>query len=484
MQVKAVFDIGKTNKKFILFDEQYEIVFEQQITIDEIEDDDGDPCEDLDKLVKWMDRQFKDAVESDNFEISALNFSTYGATLVHLDEYGEVVTPLYNYLKPYPDDLQEFFYEKYGDKEQLSVDTASPPMGMMNSGLQLYRLKHRKASNFQRIRHSLHFPQYLSYRFTGEIGAECTSIGCHTAMWNFKENSYHDWLEKEGMMDLIPRVQPVKKTFEVSRDEMQFKTGMGIHDSSAALVPYLYLLDNPFILISTGTWSISLNPFNREPLTFDELQRDCLCYMNIYGDQVKAARLFLGNEYQHQKRKLSELFNRKSPEPEIELDPELLSGMIKGDQPDRRLVLETAGNSGPYPSKERGIWQIEAFSSYKEAYHQLMLDLVSIQADSIELAQGTEQPVDTLIVAGGFSQNDFFVKLLASCFPQKKVFTTTQPNASAFGAAMVLEDSHMSQKKSLKELLGLELQDPLNITGFETYNWNPTTTDHLGRSDR
>lgn len=41
----------------------------------------------------------------------------------------------------------------------------------------------------------------------------------------------------------------------------EIKTGVGIHDSSASLVPYLQNSVDDFILVSTGTWCISMNPF-------------------------------------------------------------------------------------------------------------------------------------------------------------------------------------------------------------------------------
>ena len=43
----AIFDIGKTNKKLFLFDEDYKIVFEKNECLTEIKDEDGDACEDL-----------------------------------------------------------------------------------------------------------------------------------------------------------------------------------------------------------------------------------------------------------------------------------------------------------------------------------------------------------------------------------------------------------------------------------------------------
>jgi sugar (pentulose or hexulose) kinase len=41
MNVVAVFDIGKTNKKVFLFNENYQIVWEQSVVFPETVDEDG-----------------------------------------------------------------------------------------------------------------------------------------------------------------------------------------------------------------------------------------------------------------------------------------------------------------------------------------------------------------------------------------------------------------------------------------------------------
>lgn len=43
----AIIDIGKTNKKFFLLDEQYKIIFEESVQLPEAKDEDGFPCEDV-----------------------------------------------------------------------------------------------------------------------------------------------------------------------------------------------------------------------------------------------------------------------------------------------------------------------------------------------------------------------------------------------------------------------------------------------------
>ena len=73
-----------------------------------------------------------------------------------------------------------------------------------------------------------------------------------------------------------------------------------IHVSSSALLPYLRAEQKPFLLISTGTWSITLNPFNQALLTDEELEQDCLNFLRLDGQAVKASRLFLGKEYKTQ----------------------------------------------------------------------------------------------------------------------------------------------------------------------------------------
>lgn len=472
--VTAVFDIGKTNKKFLLFDNSYSLIQKQQTTLDQVEDEDGDPCEDLELLERWIHNKLNNTSKDKSVKIKALNFSAYGASLVHLDKNGEILPPFYNYLKSYPQSLLTKLYEDYGGKETFALQTASPPMGMLNSGLQLYWLKNKKPLKFKEIKHSLHFPQYLSYLITGKFTAEQTSVGCHTGLWDYKKGDYHQWLRKENLVNLLPSVQPVSTTFDTHYNGDEFRTGIGIHDSSAALAPYLFLLGEPFMLASTGTWSITLNPFNKEPLTFEELQKDCLCYLDVQGNQVKASRFFLGEEYMHQVEKISDAFGVKHYEEAVDLDNNIIRRLVN-DQSLPKLELSAAYNSGPYPMDKPGVWQIEHFSSYKEAYHQLMLDLVSIQVKSIQLAHGSKQ-VDHLIISGGFSQNDFFVSLLASFLPNKKVYTASLPHASALGAAMVVNDvKNFKGKSRFKDLLGLKQHRPIKGLGVENYLWKEST---------
>ena len=284
--VIAIFDVGKTNKKLFLFDQNYKIVYEKSARFIETLDEDGDACENLESLRLSVFDSLREVFWMKEFSIRAINFSTYGASFVYLDEDGTPLTPLYNYLKEYPEHLSKQFYDTYGGEQAFSHLTASPVLGSLNSGMQLYRIKYERPELFQKIKYALHLPQYMSYLISGVPCADITSIGCHTNLWNFKENNYHQWVKQEGVLEKLPPIFPGNEVLPAAFPGNRYAVGVGLHDSSAALIPYLVNFHEPFILISTGTWCISLNPFNQTPLTNEELANDCLCYMTYEGKQA------------------------------------------------------------------------------------------------------------------------------------------------------------------------------------------------------
>jgi sugar (pentulose or hexulose) kinase len=432
-EVIAVFDIGKTNKKLFLFDKQYQIVYEKSVVLPEIKDEDDFPCEDLQELHSFIRDSFAQVLAKEEFDVKAVNFSAYGASLVYVGQDGKPVAPLYNYLKPYPESLLRQFYETYGGEERFSNQTASPILGSLNSGMQLYRLKHAKPQLFREIKYAFHLPQYVSHLICNSHCSDITSVGCHTNLWDFQKGSYHDWVFKEGVLDKLLPIVPSDTTLPVSIHEHRFKAGIGLHDSSAALIPYLFSFHEPFVLISTGTWCISLNPFNHSPLTQEELKNDCLCYLQYNGKPVKASRLFLGYTHNEQVNRIADHFHADSEKyKHILFDEEIATRLTKSIDPAslRKCSFE-----------ER---QLSAFTSDQEAYHQLILDLITQQAASTNLLARSGN-VKKVFVDGGFSKNEIYMRLLARAFPQTRVYAASIPQASALGAALVIHDSWNNQ---------------------------------------
>ena len=98
--VIAIFDVGKTNKKLFLFDEHYKIVFERSARFIETTDEDGFPCENLDSLKLSVFDSLREVFRIKKFNIKAVNFTSYGASFVYLNEQLRAFAPLYSYLKP------------------------------------------------------------------------------------------------------------------------------------------------------------------------------------------------------------------------------------------------------------------------------------------------------------------------------------------------------------------------------------------------
>ena len=234
--VIAIFDIGKTNKKLLLFNRQYQIVLEESSQFPEISDEDGYPCDDLKALTDWVLNRFSQLQSDKSFDVKAVNFSAYGASFVYLNKAHQPVLPLYNYLKPLDENLLIAFQEKYGGAARLALQTASPNLGNLNSGIQLYRIKQEKPALFPTIEQALHLPQYLSFMLGGGCHSDITSIGCHTQLWDFAQNAYHPWVAAEGIDRLLAPIAPYDS---ISTNKDGAVIGIGLHDSSAALIPYL-----------------------------------------------------------------------------------------------------------------------------------------------------------------------------------------------------------------------------------------------------
>lgn len=454
LKVTAVFDIGKTNKKFFLFDKHYKEVFREYTKLPETEDEDGFPAEDLPVLKQWIQTTLDTMLEKEEYDIKAVNFSSYGASFVHLDHQGKVLTPLYNYTKSIEESVRKEFYNNYGGELKIAVETASPQSGFLNSGMQLYWLKKTKPEIFSQIKYSLHLPQYLSYLFTGISVSEYTSIGCHTNLWDYDKQDYHNWVYEEQLDKILAPIVPTSTCIQILYKGKRIKVGVGIHDSSSALLPYILSKKVPFLLLSTGTWSIALNPFSKGEIKRKDLEHNCLNYLRVDGKPVKASRFFMGNEYRFQVEKLGDYYQKEyGYHRDVKFDKDLYLKLIQkpsiyfkfeGISLQRKTLKET---------------DLEPFETFEEAFHQLMIELMELQIQTICKAIG-DSDIKTIYIDGGFTDNDVFMKLMSHHFSEYKIMSTQSPLGSALGAAMVIsnkkiKDSFLKENYRMKKLVPL-----------------------------
>jgi sugar (pentulose or hexulose) kinase len=450
LPVIAIFDVGKTNKKLFLFDEHYRIVYEKTARFLETADEDGDVCENLDSIRISVFESLNEVLRSNLYELVAINFSTYGASLVYLDQDGQPIAPLYNYLKPYPAQLESQFYARYGGKMQIALETASPASGSLNAGLQLYRMKYQDPERFKKIKYAVHLPQYVSYLISGKIYSDMTSIGCHTQLWDFQKNSYHDWVLEEKLDAILPPIMPSDEVIEATFMGQRYIVGAGLHDSSAALIPYQVSFKEPFVLLSTGTWCVSMNPFNATPLTDLELENDCLAYIGYQGKPVKASRLFAGNEHEQQVKRIAGAFDVDALVfRHMEFDPAVVAKLKRKETLDPAAQAKNAGKSSLFQYRS-----LELFQNATEAYHQLIMDLVDLQHKSTSMIINGIS-VKKIFVDGGFSKNAVYMNLLAIAFPDIEVYAAGMAQATALGTAISVH-KHWNTRPLANDIIELK----------------------------
>jgi sugar (pentulose or hexulose) kinase len=299
--------------------------------------------------------------------------------------------------------------------------------------MQLYRLKHEKPEVFAQIHFALHLPQYLSFCFSGLAVSDISSIGCHTQLWNFDAQQYADWVAAEGILEkLAPitspnTVAPLHSKILAADSPQGIQVGIGLHDSSAALIPYLDYFSEPFVLISTGTWCISMNPFNDTPLTPKELQKDCLCYLSYQGKPIKSSRLLAGKKHELAVKQLAKEYAKPLDYyRRVAYDPKIAEQL-------QQSKLE--------------------IKDYETAYHSLILRIVKAQYRSTKLVLGNTG-IKRIFVDGGFAMNTVYMHLLAAAFPAIEVYAADVPQASAIGAALAIHE-HWNKKAKPADLITL-----------------------------
>ncbi len=432
-KVIAVIDIGKTNKKIFLFDKNYDVVSQNSIQFDEIVDEDGFPCDDIEAIEKWIINEIKKIQDQGDFKIKALNFSTHGASLIYLDKEGKRIAPLYNYLKPL--DLSDFenLYKSNGGVAEFSRKTASPAYGMLNTGIQMLSIKKYKPEIWDNVESILHYPQYLSYLFTKKVTADFTSVGAHTATWDFDEMKYHSWLKDENID--LPLPCKGNEAIMATINGEQIAVGSGLHDSSSSIIP---ILENDkgedFVLLSTGTWIITMNPFSKETLTQHQLKNNCLCFMTPEKKQVKSSMQFLGRIHEVYIKALSDYFKGDvNTHLELALNTSLCTELIEQDA---RIFL----SEGIDTDFEAHPELLQKFLSYETAYYQLIYEISKKVISGINLISDKNSKITNVYISGGFNKNEVFIEFLTLLKPNITIKISDCKNESALGAALLMKD--------------------------------------------
>ena len=295
----AVLDVGKTNAKIALVDPALgQEIWSARRANAVIQ---GAATRELDLVAieSWLLESLREAPQRER--VAAIVPIAHGAAAVLVDHAGEVLAA-----PDYEDTCFDQVAGEYGALRDPYAMTFSPnlPQGL-NLGRQLFYLQQRHAELFQRVAHILPYPQYWSWRLSGVMASEVTSLGTHTDLWRPHEQAYSALARKQGWARLMPSMHRATDRLGTVRESVASATGLpadctvacGIHDSNASYLRFLMDREREaFTVVSSGTWTIVMA--NRGDLRRLREERDMLANVNVFGAPIATARYMGGREYE------------------------------------------------------------------------------------------------------------------------------------------------------------------------------------------
>ncbi|MBT6544415.1 MAG: carbohydrate kinase [Rhodobacteraceae bacterium] len=290
----AVFDLGKTNQKVVLIDGKNLIPIDSRKAPNSVLQG---LYPHLDTTSQW--RFLCDCLS--DFEqdhgVDGVAITTHGATIA-LVAGDRLALPVLDYEFEMPPSVDE----AYNGLRPPFDETLSPRLpGGLNIGAQLHFLQTKFPKEFARTDYILTYPQYWSFRLTGQARSEATSLGCHTDLWQPKTGQFSSLVGRMLPKTLFPPIAKASDVFALSSAAAQ-ATGLrpgipvtcGIHDSNASLVPWLNS-GHPLSVVSSGTWTIVMS-LGVSPGVMDA-GRDMLANVDALGRPTPTARFMGGRDH-------------------------------------------------------------------------------------------------------------------------------------------------------------------------------------------
>lgn len=420
--VIIVFDVGKTHVKLLAIEPGGGRVIEAVRAVNQPIDRAPYLHVDVEDIFGWLVGAL--AAFAARFDIEAIVPSAYGSTAALIDDDG-LVLPMMDYEAEPPAEIKDAYALVAPAFEEVCCPI-NP--GGLTLARQLFWQSRCFRSAFERARWILPAAQYWSWRLTGVVASEVTSLGAQTQLWNPRDNSLSSLAINEGWLEKLP---PLRKAFETLGPlhptlAQNIGSGasppvmVGIHDSNANYARYLAAGFERFTLISSGTWLITFD--TDLPLDRLEPELDMVSNTDLEGRPVACTRFMGGREF-------FELAGERGllAKPRAEDVAKLIAcgTMALPSFTDSGGPFPGTGNSGRIvgPPPE-GPGECAALASlYVALMTSVDLDLLASNGD--------------VIVDGSFAENQAFTGLLAALRPGQSIMMSKAKDGTALGAAML-----------------------------------------------
>jgi L-fuculokinase len=415
----AVFDIGKTNMKVVVFDAVGKVVAERGHPNTPLAADDKWPYLKLDTEGAWSFLIGALKEFSARFSIEAISTTTHGCAGVLMRRDGAAVPPL-----DYEFDGFAAVDAAYDAGRPPYDETRSPhlPRGL-NLGRHIFYFERHYPAQFKQATAFLTYPQYFAWRLGGAMASEATSLGAHTDLWRPKEGALSSMVDKLGWRRLFPPMRKAWDTLGTVKPEIAAATDLpqnvrivcGAHDSNASLVPHLVSRREPFTVISTGTWVIIMAVGGTARL---DPKADMLANVDVRGVPVPTARFMGGRE-----------FSVLAGDAPADADEADVTAMIASGA----LALPAFSDQGGPFAARKGVIEGNAPATRQARAALATLYSALMTAHMLRRLEARGE----LIVEGGFTRSPAFAAVLARLMPGRRVLIAPMSAGAAAGAAML-----------------------------------------------
>lgn len=349
----------------------------------------------------------------------------HGASVALIDADGLVLPML---------DYQQEIAEYDDEYEAVARDfreTLSPrlPCGH-NPGRQLFWLQRRFPAEFARATAILAYAQYWAWRLSGVAVSEVTALANHSDLWRPRARDFSALVDRARWRPLFPPLRRAGDVIGRIRPELAAQTGLpgdcriraGIHDSNAAFLRWRLTVEEPFAVVSTGTFIVPMAAGGEVPERGEHL--DCLGNVDALGNLIAGARFMGGREFDVIKGDTAD-----EAEPPAERLAALAAnpcfalpafsdqgGPFAGQ---RGRFVDSAGNDA-IPWRRATLAAV-----YCALMTDLMLDLLKSRGP--------------ILVEGPFAANDAYVAALATLRPGSSVMPSLETLGTSLGAAMLVD---------------------------------------------
>jgi L-fuculokinase len=441
----AVLDVGKTNKKVTLVDPALgQEIWSARRANGVVHGPAGREL-DVAATEAWLIETLRTAPGRER--IAAIVPVAHGAAAVLVDEAGEVLAA-----PDYEDTCFDDVAAQYVPLRDPYALTFSPnlPQGL-NLGRQLFHVQQRRPEVFARAAHLLLYPQYWSWRLSGVMAAEVTSLGTHTDLWRPHEQAYSQLARRQGWARLMPPMRNASDRLGSIRASLAAACGIsescevacGIHDSNASYLRFLMDREREaFTVVSSGTWTIVMA--NRGDLRRLREERDMLANVNAFGAPVATARYMGGREY--------EAIARTTEAPTEEALQQVIA--------QRAMALPSFASGGPYAGRAG---RIEGDAALDVARRAALATLYSALMTALLIE--SLGAAGEIFVDGPLARNPLFARLLAALVPVGTV--RIHPDGGGTRVAAFLAGMRAAPSGSLQTAV------PLRVPGLLDYqaNW-------------